>query len=102
MDDFSQTLREGDTDRTPEGITTFNEFYEIHREGFKEWLDRWVKGGELSDRSNKAFLLVLRRPMELQARRSYSLTGDIGIWGLTTIILKTRMMVKASRSILTL
>jgi len=32
FDDFSGTSRKDETDRPPEGITTFNEFYETHRD----------------------------------------------------------------------
>ena len=60
-DDFSRTLRESETDRSQEGITTFNEFYETHREGFEKWLDRRVREGDLSDRSRKDYLSAVDR-----------------------------------------
>jgi intergrase/recombinase len=54
-------LREGETDHAPEGIPTFNEFYETHREGFEKWLSRRVKEGDLSDRSRKDYLSAVDR-----------------------------------------
>ena len=61
FDDFSGTSRKDETDRPPEGITTFNEFYETHRAGFEKWLDRRVREGDLSDRSRKDYLSAVDR-----------------------------------------